>query len=39
MNIYEEALLQIIIFNEEDVIRTSMDGNDFGEDDKVWEGL
>lgn len=39
MSNYNELEIQIVYFNREDIICTSQDGFDFGEEDKNWEGI
>lgn len=39
MSNYNELEIQIVYFNSEDVICTSKDDYDFGEEDKSWEGI
>lgn len=39
MSNYNELEIQIVYFNCDDVVRTSNDNFDFGEEDKTWEGI
>jgi hypothetical protein len=36
MKIYEELSLEILLFQADDVVRTSRGGVDFGDDDLGW---
>lgn len=36
---YNELEIQIVYFNSDDVVCTSNENFDFGEEDKIWEGI